>query len=150
MLAADAASYRPLGVGAPAAVIEIVALIGLSVVVFASTNIDDLFVLLGFFADRRSGAASVAIGQFAGIGALVAASALGSLVSLVLSRPYVGLLGVLPILIGARKLFDLGGNDGDTPARESRGGALARIASPRSRWQTEATTSVSTSRGSPP
>jgi cadmium resistance protein CadD (predicted permease) len=108
-------------------VIEILSLIGLGIAVFVSTNIDDLLVLLALFSDRRIAARSVAIGQFAGIAALVGASALGSLVSLVLSRPLVGLLGLLPILIGARQLLDLRGDDGAEPARASRGDALRQI-----------------------
>lgn len=42
---------------------DILALIGLGVVLFASTNIDDIFVLLGFFADRRFKAREVVAGH---------------------------------------------------------------------------------------
>ena len=82
-------------------------LLGLAVVVFASTNIDDVFVLLGFFADPKFRARDVVIGQYAGIGALYGASVVASLVSLVVPMQYIGLLGVAPIIIGARQLRGL-------------------------------------------
>jgi cadmium resistance protein CadD (predicted permease) len=87
--------------------VHLIALVGLAIVVFASTNIDDIFVLLGFFADRRLQGRNVGIGQYFGIGALVAVSIVASLVSLILAPSLVGLLGVLPILIGVKKLFEL-------------------------------------------
>ena len=40
------------------------ALIGLAVVVFVSTNIDDVFVLIGFFADKNYRARDVVVGQY--------------------------------------------------------------------------------------
>lgn len=85
----------------------IVAALGL----FAVTNIDDVFVLLGFFADPRFSSRQVAAGQYLGIVGLVVTSVLASLVFLVLVPEYVGLLGFLPILIGLKKLHELG--DGD-------------------------------------
>jgi cadmium resistance protein CadD (predicted permease) len=87
--------------------VHLIALVGLAIVVFASTNIDDIFVLLGFFADSHLHGRNVGIGQYLGIAALVGVSIVASLVSLVLAPPLVGLLGVLPILIGVKKLFEL-------------------------------------------
>jgi cadmium resistance protein CadD (predicted permease) len=43
----------------------------LGVTLFAATDIDDLFVLVGFFADPKFRAGNVVIGQYLGIGALV-------------------------------------------------------------------------------
>jgi cadmium resistance protein CadD (predicted permease) len=82
-------------------------LLALAVTLFASTNIDDLVVLIGFFADRRFRARDIVAGQFAGISALFLVSAAGSLLSLVIPKAYLGLLGILPIVIGIRKLSDL-------------------------------------------
>jgi cadmium resistance protein CadD (predicted permease) len=97
---------------------------------FAATNIDDIFVLIGFFADRTVGSRQVVIGQYLGIIALVAFSVIVSLVSLVVAPEYVGLLGLLPILIGAKKLFELRhGDDGaervDSAAKAGLGKTLA-------------------------
>jgi cadmium resistance protein CadD (predicted permease) len=81
-------------------------LLGLAIVLFASTNIDDAFVLVGFFADPKFRRRDIVIGQYAGITTLFAASGFASLLSMVIPRPYLGLLGVAAILIGAGKLFD--------------------------------------------
>jgi cadmium resistance protein CadD (predicted permease) len=110
--------------------VHLIALVGLAIVVFASTNIDDIFVLLGFFADSHLHGRNVGIGQYLGIAALVGVSIVASLVSLVLAPPLVGLLGVLPILIGVKRLVDLRRDAGEKPRpEETRGGALGQIAS---------------------
>jgi cadmium resistance protein CadD (predicted permease) len=106
-------------------------LLGLAVVVFASTNVDDIFVLLGFFADPLYRARSVAIGQCLGIGALVAISIGASLISLVLAPDKVGLLGALPIMLGLVKLaavFRIGDGE-EIPRNEARGGSIGQITS---------------------
>jgi cadmium resistance protein CadD (predicted permease) len=86
---------------------SLLALIGLAIVLFASTNVDDVFVLVGFFSDKRFRARDTVLGQFVGITALFIASVVASLLSLVIPLAYIGLLGVIPILIGAKKLFEL-------------------------------------------
>lgn len=103
----------------------------LAIVVFATTNFDDIFVLLGFFADSRIHWRNVVCGQYIGIGTLVAASVAASLISLFLPPPFVGLLGVLPIVIGIKRLFDLRRDPKtETQADETeRRGAFAQIAS---------------------
>jgi cadmium resistance protein CadD (predicted permease) len=84
-----------------------VELLGLAVVLFASTNVDDIFVLVGFFADPKFRARNVVVGQYAGTSMLFGLSLLGSLLSLVISRAYIGLLGIFAIGLGSKKLFDL-------------------------------------------
>jgi cadmium resistance protein CadD (predicted permease) len=86
---------------------NIPALIGLGAAVFAATNIDDLFVLMVFFADPAFPARQVILGQYLGILALVALSLLGALAALVIPARLVGLLGLLPLAIGLKKLLDL-------------------------------------------
>lgn len=86
---------------------SLVAIHGLAIALFASTNVDDVFVLLGFFADPKFRARDVVLGQYIGITALFCVSVAASLLSLVIPRTYLGLLGVVPILIGMKKLFDL-------------------------------------------
>jgi cadmium resistance protein CadD (predicted permease) len=81
--------------------------IGLTVAAFASTNIDDAFLLVAFFADRNFSARDVIVGQYIGIGALYAISATAALISLIIPPAYIGLLGIVPIAIGARKLINL-------------------------------------------
>lgn len=57
------------------------AAIRLGIVLFAVTNVDDIFVLLGFFSDRRFTTRQIVAGQYGGIGALTAVSVIGSLIS---------------------------------------------------------------------
>jgi cadmium resistance protein CadD (predicted permease) len=86
---------------------HLVGLIGISVVLFVSTNIDDVFVLLAFFADPKFTLRQVVVGQYIAIGALYGASVAASLISLVVPAAYVGLLGLAPIAIGVKNLWDL-------------------------------------------
>jgi cadmium resistance protein CadD (predicted permease) len=83
------------------------ALLALAIILFASTNIDDLVVLVGFFADRRFRARDIVVGQYAGLAVLFVVSAAGALLSLVIPKAYLGLLGIFPIIIGIRKLIAL-------------------------------------------
>src|SRR5215469_18413552 len=82
------------------------ALIGLAIVVFVSTNIDDIFVLIGFFADKSFRARDVVVGQYVGVCALYLISAIAALISLVIPTAYIGLLGLVPIAIGIKKLYN--------------------------------------------
>lgn len=86
---------------------ELSSVISLAIVLFASSNIDDIFVLLSFFANKRYRAHQIIIGQYLGIAALVLVSIMASMISLIFTPAYVGLLGLLPILIGLKKLYDL-------------------------------------------
>ncbi|MCL4774040.1 MAG: cadmium resistance transporter [Burkholderiaceae bacterium] len=83
------------------------ALVILAVGLFATTNIDDVFVLLGFYADRRFNVRQVVLGQYIGIAALYSASVVASLIALVISPAYVGLLGFVPIVLGLTKVWQL-------------------------------------------
>jgi len=47
--------------------ISIMGTISMAIGVFAATNLDDLFVLTGFFADRRMNLRWVVLGQIVGI-----------------------------------------------------------------------------------
>jgi cadmium resistance transport/sequestration family protein len=79
------------------------------VVAFAATNIDDIFVLTLFFAqvNKRLKRWHVVAGQYAGFAALVALSLVGYFARFVAPEEWIGLLGVLPIIIGIRKLWQL-------------------------------------------
>ncbi|WP_245432655.1 MULTISPECIES: cadmium resistance transporter [unclassified Rhizobium] len=90
---------------------------GVAIVMFASTNIDDIFVLLGFFADPKFRAKQIVIGQYLGIGILYGISVVASLLVLVIPAAYIGLLGFAPIYFGLRRLWELwnGIETGDNP-----------------------------------
>jgi cadmium resistance protein CadD (predicted permease) len=81
--------------------------LGIGIVVFASTNIDDIFLLAAFFADPQLRHRSIVIGQYLGIGALVLVSALAALLALALPDGWVALLGVVPLLLGLSRLLAL-------------------------------------------
>jgi cadmium resistance protein CadD (predicted permease) len=95
---------------------EIWTTLGLAVVLFASTNVDDVFVLLALFADPRVHPAAVVAGQVIGMLALVLATLAVSALALVLARSYVGLLGLFPLGIGLWQLARRARSDGDDEA----------------------------------
>ena len=78
-----------------------------AIVVFVSTNIDDLFLLAAFFADPRVRYRSIVIGQYAGIGVLVVFSALVALLALAFPEGWVALLGIVPLYLGFSRLLAL-------------------------------------------
>ena len=82
-------------------------LLVLAIALFAATNIDDVFVLVGFFADPKYRPRDIVTGQYAGIATLFGVSLAGSLLALVISPAYIGLLGIVAIGLGAKRLFDL-------------------------------------------
>ena len=86
-------------------------LVLVAAVAFAATDIDDLFLLMMFFSSRIFPPRQVALGQFVGIGLLVAVSILGSLIALVVPIYVIGLLGLIPIAIGIKDLIEVRNND---------------------------------------
>jgi cadmium resistance protein CadD (predicted permease) len=82
-----------------------------AIVAFAATDIDDLFLLLMFYSSQSYPARQVTLGQFIGIGVLVAISILGSLIALVVPIYVIGLLGLIPIAIGIKNLIEVRDNN---------------------------------------
>ena len=80
----------------------------LSAGAFVSTNIDDLFLLVGFFSDRSFSRGHIFAGQILGMAIIVAISMAAASAALAISPQRVGLLGLAPIVIGMAKLFGLG------------------------------------------
>ena len=98
----------------------------LAVVLFVFTDVDDVFLLMAYFANPRYRVRDVVIGQYLGIGTLVAVSAAASLVSLVVSREVLGLLGLIPIALGVKELLELrGGANGTGDEAPSTSGSSA-------------------------
>ena len=81
--------------------------IGVGIVLFATTNIDEILLLAAFFADRALRPRSIVVGQFAGIAVLTAASAAAALLSLTIPEGWIGLLGLAPLGLGLRGLYEL-------------------------------------------
>jgi cadmium resistance protein CadD (predicted permease) len=85
----------------------IISIIGIGATAFVATNIDDIVVLIVFFSSLTLPVRNIVIGQFLGIGSLIAISALGSLLALVVPSYIIGLMGLLPIAIGVKELLEL-------------------------------------------
>jgi cadmium resistance protein CadD (predicted permease) len=82
-------------------------LAGVAIAAFASTNLDDLVILIALFTDVRLTSTSIVAGQLAGMAALIAISAAGAVIAVALPGVWVGVLGLLPIGIGGRQLWRL-------------------------------------------
>ena len=80
--------------------------LALGVALFIATDIDDIVILLAFFADPKFRTRQIVAGQYAGIGVLVLFSLMAALIALVIPPAYIGLLGLVPIAIGANRLRD--------------------------------------------
>ena len=109
------------------------ALVVLAVGLFVTTDLDDLFVLIGFFSDTKYSPRQVALGQLLGVATLYGVSVVASLLSLVVSPAYIGLLGIFPIVIGARELWELwraepADDSEDAPSEHTRQANLLTVA----------------------
>ena len=88
--------------------IDIVGLVAIGIDAFAATNIDDIFVLMIFFSSSLSfPIRNIILGQYLGIGLLIAISIVGSLISLVVPTHVIGLMGIVPIIIGIKNLIEI-------------------------------------------
>ena len=79
----------------------------LAAVSYVGTNLDDIFLLTLFFSEAKTKSARLCIilGQSLGILLLYGVSVLGALGLSFLPEKCVGLLGVLPILLGIKAIF---------------------------------------------
>lgn len=82
-----------------------------SILAFTTTNIDDIFILTLFFGNPKYSSRDVVLGQYLGIGTLIAISFAGSFIGLVIDPKYIGLLGLFPIYIGIRAAFNMNRTD---------------------------------------
>jgi cadmium resistance protein CadD (predicted permease) len=82
-----------------------ISLVVVSARIFASTNIDDLFVLGAFFGDRSVPRWCIVAGQILGIATILGMSVALAYAALSISPARVGLIGVAPVLLGIVKLL---------------------------------------------
>ena len=66
---------------------------GLAAFAFVATNIDDLLLLVALFADPRFSASRILLGQFIGMGVLIALSLAGALLAILVPSGWLGLVG---------------------------------------------------------
>jgi cadmium resistance protein CadD (predicted permease) len=104
-------------------------LLGLGIATFVATNIYDLFILMAFFANRRFPISQVVLGQYMGMGSLIAVSMLASLIALVVPNNLIGLIGIFPIAIGIKELLELlkNGNNEESAKQLSRSRLIAYL-----------------------
>ncbi|KAM0712290.1 hypothetical protein Q7P37_011384 [Cladosporium fusiforme] len=79
---------------------------------FFITNIDDLFILVTFFAEAASGKSTltpftITLGQYVGFTVILVVSMIGFAATIVLPTEPIGFLGFLPMLLGFWSLLDL-------------------------------------------
>lgn len=85
---------------------------------FTATNIDDLVVLMFFFAQVNSTfrIRHIIVGQYLGFTALIIASLPGFFGGLIVPRSWIGLLGLVPIIIGISQLLNQDKDEGEIQA----------------------------------
>jgi cadmium resistance protein CadD (predicted permease) len=122
--------------------------LGIGIAVFASTNIDDIFLLSAFFADPGMRHRAIVAGQYLGIGVLVLASTLAALMALTLPDGWVALLGAAPLLMGLNKLLALRTDDaGEQASGKHDTGDREKDVEPRLRPQALAVAGVTIANG---
>lgn len=87
--------------------------VGVAIVVFAATDIDDLFVIMAFLAAPAMRARAVVAGQFLGIAILVLVSVVLAWFAIAIPQAWIAWLGLVPLLLGLRALVALRGADAD-------------------------------------
>jgi cadmium resistance transport/sequestration family protein len=86
----------------------IIGTVAIAIAAFTATNIDDILILTIFFAqvDAKFRPHHILIGQYLGFGILILASLPGYFGGLIIDHKWIGLLGLLPIAIGLKHLFE--------------------------------------------
>jgi cadmium resistance protein CadD (predicted permease) len=82
-------------------------IVGIGTIAFVATNIDDLLILIAFFANSHYPLRQIVLGQYAGMSALLAIGIVGSLIALIVPNNLIGLIGIFPIVIGIKELLEL-------------------------------------------
>jgi cadmium resistance protein CadD (predicted permease) len=85
-----------------------------SVGTFAATNIDDAFLLTLFFA-RRISTRRIVVGQYLGFSAIIGVSLIGVWCALAIPHRWIHFLGVLPLVLGIRRLLQARRTDASEP-----------------------------------
>ena len=85
---------------------DVLPIIGVAAIAFLATNADNLLLLFAFLADRSFKPWQVIVGYALGMVAILALSWLVAWFAHFLRPDYVGFLGIVPIGLGLKRLFD--------------------------------------------
>jgi cadmium resistance protein CadD (predicted permease) len=88
-------------------VTHLLSLISQAVGLFISTDLDDVLVLVSFFADSRFRIREIVAGQYIGIAVIYCVGVVGSWVSFIVDPAFVGLIGLVPIAMGLKGGWEL-------------------------------------------
>lgn len=96
---------------------------GVAIGLFVATNLDDAFLLVGWFARGRPSGRQVVVGQYLGIGLLTVVSVLLGAAVVAVASGWVRYLGLLPLAIGLRGLMSIarGGQESESEAPAAKG-----------------------------
>ena len=103
------ADWRRLVSRKSGGVVSLLADVGVAIVVFAATNIDDLFVIVAFLAVPAMRVQAVVAGQFLGIATLALASLVAAWLAVAIPHAWIAWLGLVPLLLGLNVLRALRG-----------------------------------------
>jgi cadmium resistance protein CadD (predicted permease) len=109
--------------------VDFFGILGIGATAFVATNIDDLLILTAFFANSRFPLPQIVLGQYAGMGALLAIGIVGSLIALIVPNNLISLIGIFPIAIGIKELLELlkNGDNEESAKQLSRSGLIAYL-----------------------
>jgi cadmium resistance protein CadD (predicted permease) len=110
--------------------VDFFGILGIGATAFVATNIDDLLILTAFFANsHRFPLPQIVLGQYAGMGALLAIGIVGSLIALIVPNNLISLIGIFPIAIGIKELLELlkNGDNEESAKQLSRSGLIAYL-----------------------
>ena len=109
--------------------VDFFGILGIGSTAFVATNIDDLLILIAFFANSRFPLPQIVLGQYAGMGSLLAISIVGLLIALIVPNNLIGLIGIFPIAIGIKELLELlkNGDNEESAKQLSRSGLIAYL-----------------------
>jgi cadmium resistance protein CadD (predicted permease) len=102
------------------------------VTAFTATNLDDIWLLMLYFSQVHAGLRKrqIVTGQYLGFAVLVLASLPGFFGGFLLSRPCIGLLGLVPIAIAISRLVIPESDDSSTEEIPKKSGWLGNLLSP--------------------
>lgn len=102
--------------------------VGLGVLLFAGTNIDDVFILLALFSSPSFQTLEIALGTLFGMAVLIGLSIAGALLAIAIAPGFVGLLGLVPLGLGVFHFVRRDSDDDGEAQTAARSGWLRTLA----------------------